>query len=84
MNVTKFTQDMNIIAKLDNEPNDMGGLTAAQLKAKFDEGGLRVQEYINGTLIPEIESIPRRSVGATDDGAGNVTILGYAAETEGT
>ena len=31
--------DLNIIQKLDDEPNDVGGLTSAQLKAKFDEAG---------------------------------------------
>lgn len=53
----QFTKDMNIIAKLDDEPNDVGGLTAAQLKGKFDEGGVAVKEYINGVLLPELERI---------------------------
>ena len=35
----KFNKDMKIISALDDEPNDVGGLTAAALKAKFDEGG---------------------------------------------
>ena len=39
MAIPEFTYDMDIISKLDDEPNDAGGLTAAQLKAKFDEGG---------------------------------------------
>lgn len=46
--------DLNIIAKLDDEPNDVGGLTADQLKAKFDEAGNRIKNYINNTLIPAI------------------------------
>lgn len=46
--------DLRIIAKLDDEPNDVGGLTAAQLKAKFDEAGVLIQEYINTKLIPAI------------------------------
>lgn len=50
----QFTKDMNIIAKLDNEPNDMGGLTAEQLKAKFDEGGLALQKYINEVILPRM------------------------------
>lgn len=32
-------EDMNIISKLDDEPNDVGGLSAAALKAKFDLAG---------------------------------------------
>ena len=46
--------DLNIIQKLDDEPNDVGGLTSAELKAKFDEAGNTIKTYINGTLIPEI------------------------------
>lgn len=55
MEFTKLEKDMGIIAKLEDEPNDVGGLTAAQLKAKFDEGGEAVKQYINETLLPELE-----------------------------
>ena len=44
--------DLNIIAKLDDEPNDVGGLSSDQLKAKFDEAGNAIKDYINNTLIP--------------------------------
>lgn len=54
MSMEQFTKDMNIIAKLDDEPNDMGGLTAEQLKAKFDEGGLALQKYINEVILPRM------------------------------
>ncbi len=50
----KFNKDMNIISALDDEPNDVGGLTAAELKAKFDEGGEAIKRYLNDTLIPAI------------------------------
>lgn len=46
--------DLNIIQKLDDEPNDVGGLTSAELKAKFDESGNIIKKYINETLIPAI------------------------------
>ncbi len=52
--ISNFFKDMDIIAKLDDQPNDVGGLSAAELKAKFDEGGKAIQEYINNTLIPEV------------------------------
>ncbi len=55
MSVELFTKDMHIIAKLDDEPNDVGGMTAAQLKDKFDEGGLAIKEYINDVLHPALE-----------------------------
>lgn len=54
MAVIKFDYDMKIIQALDDQPNDVGGLTAAELKAKFDEGGEALKEYINNTLIPSI------------------------------
>ena len=52
--ITLLDGDLNIIQALDDEPNDVGGLTSAELKAKFDEGTNKIKEYINGTLIPEI------------------------------
>jgi hypothetical protein len=57
MALEQFTKDMAIISKLDDEPNDVGGLTGAELKAKFDEGGEALQEYINNTLIPSLEQL---------------------------
>lgn len=50
----KFNKDMKIISALDDEPNDVGGLTAAALKAKFDEGGEAIKRYLNDTLIPAV------------------------------
>ena len=46
--------DLAIIQKLDDEPNDVEGLTSDQLKAKFDQSGLTIQKYINESLIPQI------------------------------
>ena len=54
MAIEKFEKDMRIIGMLDDEPNDVGGLTSAELKAKFDEGGLALQVYINTVLIPAL------------------------------
>lgn len=56
MALTTFDKDMNIIAALDDEPNDVGGLSAAELKAKFDEGGAAIKTFLNNTLIREVES----------------------------
>lgn len=52
----QFEKDMNIISMLPNLPNDEDGMTAEELKAKFDEGGLALQEWINNTLLPSINS----------------------------
>lgn len=49
-----FDADLDIIQKLDDEPNDVGGMTAAELKAEFDAAGNRTKEYINNELIPAV------------------------------
>ena len=54
LSITLLNGDLNIIQKLDDEPNDVGGLTSDELKAKFDESGLTIQKYINETLVPEL------------------------------
>lgn len=57
MSLTRFTKDMSIIQQLDDEPNDVGGLSAAELKAKFDEGGEALKTWLNETLLPALESL---------------------------
>lgn len=52
--IPSFDEDMNIVQKLDDEPNDVGGLTAQELKQKFDEGGLKIQQYLNEVLVPGV------------------------------
>lgn len=54
MSIPTLNTDLSIIQKLDDYPNDIGGLSAAELKAKFDEGGLALQTYINTVLIPAL------------------------------
>lgn len=46
--------DLSIISKLDDEPNDVGGLSSTQLKAKFDEAGNTIKDYLNNSLIPAV------------------------------
>lgn len=57
MAIEKFNKNMAIIAALDDEPNDVGGMTSAELKNKFDEGGKALQTYMNETLIPTLENL---------------------------
>jgi hypothetical protein len=52
---------MAIIQKLADEPNDVGGLSAGELKAKFDEGGEAIKEWINESFIPEVEEAVKNS-----------------------
>ena len=54
MALTAFNEDMEIISKLSDLPNDTDGLTAAELKARFDRAGTLLKAYINGTLLAEL------------------------------
>lgn len=54
MAIEKFEKDMKIIYPLDDYPNDAQGLTSEELKAKFDEGGEALKEYINTVLLPAL------------------------------
>ncbi len=51
MNLTKLTADLAVIAKLPDSPTE----TAAELKAKFDQGSRAIGDYLNDTLLPEVE-----------------------------
>lgn len=55
MSLTRLTEDLNIHQKLEDEPNDVGGLSAQELKKKFDQAGLAIQKYLNETHLPEEE-----------------------------
>ena len=58
--------DLDNIQKLDDEPNDVGGLTAAELKAEFDKAGNTIKEYLNETLIPQLsDTVAEAEVRAT-------------------
>ena len=56
MALPKFEKDIAYISKLDDEPNDVGGLSADELKARFDQAGQDIQAYINEELIPRADS----------------------------
>ena len=53
MALTAFNEDMEIISKLSDLPNDTDGLTSAELKAKFDEAGLIGQGTHERFLVEE-------------------------------
>lgn len=55
MAFTRLLKDMNIIAALANKPTGEGGLSPAEFKAKFDEGGLALKAFVNA-LCGELES----------------------------
>lgn len=72
MAFTQFTNDMDIIVKLSDSPNVDDGLTAYQLKAKFDEGGKALKDYINNTLLTEAQERPTFTGMAKSNGSGIV------------
>lgn len=54
MSMTRLEEDLAVHQKLDDEPNDVGGLTAQELKEKFDHAGLAIQAYLNEVHLPEV------------------------------
>lgn len=54
MAIPKMTDDLNIIQALSDLPNSEDGLTADELKAKFDKAALAIQDYLNNTLTPAL------------------------------
>jgi hypothetical protein len=53
MSLTKFTERTDVISQLADQP----ALTSAQLKAKFDESGTKIKDYLNNTLTTEVEEL---------------------------
>ncbi len=80
MAITELTDDLNIVAALDDEPNDTGGLTSAQLKAKFDEAGNTIKTYINDDLIPGVEAEIDNKVAGAELASGNVPVGGTTGQ----
>lgn len=79
MAIPTLDQDLNIIQKLDDYPNDVDGMSADELKAKFDEAATEIAKYINETLIPAIKAanIPFAKV----SGIESETVQGAVEET---
>lgn len=78
MSLPKFNKDIQIISKLADEPNDVGGLSADELKAKFDEASVLIKAFINDTLLPYLEGVS----GAGDIGIANIPGLNDAATVQ--
>ena len=56
MGIPKFEGDVEVIQKLSDLPNANEGLTAEELKARFDEAAVMLKQYINDTLVPAIRA----------------------------
>ena len=59
MALPTLEKDISYISKLADQPNDTTGsnLSAAELKSRFDTAGEDIKEFLNGTLIPYLESV---------------------------
>jgi len=55
MALTKLTAAVNNIQELDDNPN-ITGMTAAELKARFDQAGSDIKTYINEILTEELNT----------------------------
>lgn len=56
-------EDMDIISKLDDEPNDVGGLSAASLKAKFDLAGNLLKKALNDLVAALGNNAAAKNIG---------------------
>lgn len=75
MGFTTCSVTTSYISGLADLPNDTGGLSASQLKAKYDQAGTDLKNYLNNTLIPQMESTTDGSSGADRIGATQITGL---------
>lgn len=72
--IPRVTDELGTVSTLDDRPNDTGGLTAAELKAKFDADAGALKDYVNDVLIPFLEGTSAAaSLGIT-------TIPGFSAD----
>ena len=59
--LTPYNGLTNYISQLDDLPNDVGGLTADQLKAMFDKFGTEFVAWFNATHLGEVAGISQLS-----------------------
>lgn len=51
----RLNEDLDIVVKMDDEPNDVGGLSADAFKAVFDMAGNYIKDYLNNILLEFLE-----------------------------
>lgn len=51
----RLNEDLDIVAKMDDEPNDVGGLSADAFKAVFDMAPNYIKDYLNNILLEFLE-----------------------------
>ena len=75
MAISRLDSDLNIIQQLDDEPNDVGGLSAEELKEKFDESGNTIKGFLNNVLIPALEQYGVEKAVRYTDGDGKIVYI---------
>lgn len=73
MALTKFTANVNNIQALSDRPNEIDGLTSAELKARFDKAGSDIKTYVNETLTEQIDDAFTTITGEIPDVSNFVT-----------
>ena len=76
----RMTDDMNIISKLPDEPNDEGGMTASALKATFDKAGTLAKTAINKLIVALGASTAAGNIGFSPTAGVNKTNIQAAIE----
>jgi hypothetical protein len=77
MAFTRLENDIANISKLSDRPNQNDGLSAAQLKGRFDKAGIDIKDFINEILIEELESESgANNIGSTPLVVGGSTTVG--------
>ena len=68
MAFTRMTASVENVSALANKPNVEGTppLNPDQLKAVFDKAGVDIQDYINNTLLDEMEADGAENIGVTE------------------
>ena len=76
----RMTDDMNIISKLPDEPNDEGGMTASAFKATFDKAGMLAKTAINKLIAALGASTAAGNIGFAPTAGVNKTNIQAAIE----
>ena len=56
MALTTFDTDVEFIQRLGDQPNDDDGLSADELKYQFDRAAIALKDFINNTMLPELDT----------------------------
>lgn len=54
--IPQFTDDLNFISRLGDNPNTDDGMSSADLKAEFDKAPKIIQQFINNYVIPALNN----------------------------